>query len=180
MQAISLRASRKSWRRRPSAPAFLAGAALLALVATPALALQNVTPRGVGAVTLGARYTTLHARGLVGDIGPGCELAGPQARSAKLQAPLSGSVDFTMTAPRRVATINIRGGAAARGIHIGSTAQALRAAFPSAHFDHSTDGTFGATFVKVGRRGGGPLGFTVGTATQSVQLIAVPNVVACE
>ena len=175
MQAISLFA----WRR-PALPALLAGAALLALAAAPALALQNVTPHGVGAVTLGARYTTLHAHGLVGAIGPGCELAGPNARSAMLTAPLNGSVDFTLAAPRRVATITIRGGAAARGVHVGSTAHALRAAFPRAHFDHATDATFNATFVRVGRRGGGPLGFTVSTATHRVQLIAVPNVAACE
>jgi len=161
--------------------ALVASCVLSAALAVPAFAAQKVvTPRGVDGVTLGARFTTLHARGLVGPIGPGCEAAGPNARSASLRPPLQGSVDFTFTEPRRVKTITVRGGAAARGVHVGSTARALRRAFPSARFDHSTDAVFGATFVSVGRYGGGPIGFTVSTTTKRVQLIAVPGVAACE
>ncbi len=162
-------------------PALAANVVLIAALAAPAFAAPKiVTPQGVGGVTLGARYTTLRAMGLVGPIGLGCEAAGPQARSATLSAPLQGSVDFTFTTPRRVKTITVRGGAAARSIHVGSTGNALRRAFPSARFDHSSDALFGATFVSVPRHGGGPLGFTVSATTQRVQLIAVPSVVACE
>lgn len=154
--------------------------ALVGLAAEPAAA-HRITPQGVGAIKLGAQYSTLRAKGLIGPIQRGCELAGPNARSANLLAPLKGSVDFTQTSPRRVATITIRGGASTpRGISVGSTSRALMRAYPRARFDHTTDSVFGATFVRVGRRGGGPLGFTVGVSSKRVQLIAAPHVVACE
>jgi hypothetical protein len=159
----------------------LASLVAIAALAAPAFAAEPaVTARGVGAVTLGALYATLHARRLVGPIGPGCEVAGPNARSAQLRPPLQGSVDFTMTEPRRVATITIRGGAAARGIGVGASETALRRAFPSARFDHATDTLFGATFVRVGRQAGGPFAFALDTKTKRVDLIAVPDVATCE
>src|SRR3954469_7246101 len=90
--------------------AALAGASALALAATGAPAdvgsagAKTITYRGVGGVKIGKRYTDLRKQHLVGKIGPGCELAGPNARGAKLAKPLVGSVDFSLTAPRKVAT----------------------------------------------------------------------------
>lgn len=150
-------------------------------VAAPAFASpKEITPRGVGAVKLGVSYSALHAKGLVGSIGPGCELGGPNTRSAKLRPPLKGTVDFTLSAPRRVKTISVTGGAAARGVGVGSTNATLKAAYPTATFDHSSDSVFLATFVHVGPRDGGPLAFLVSTKTKKVQLIAIPNIAACE
>jgi hypothetical protein len=148
--------------------------------APSALSVTSITRHGVGTIKLGARYTDLRARGLVGPIGPGCELAGTNTRAAKLQTPLKGSVDFTQSAPRRVATITVFGGATARGVGVGATSHALRVAFPTAKFDHSSDQTFGSTFVSVPRRGGGPIAFAVSTKTKRVQQIAVPHLSVCE
>lgn len=140
----------------------------------------SITRQGVGPIRLGARYTDLRAGGLVGPIGPGCELTGPNTRAARLRPPLNGSVDFTLSTPRRVATITIFGGATARGVGVGATSHSLRAAFPTARFDHSSDATFGSTFVSVPRRGGGPIAFAVSTKTKRVQQIAVPSLSVCE
>lgn len=140
----------------------------------------RVTPAGVGQVKLGETYAQLRARHLVGTITKGCELAGPNARSAPLRAPLKGSVDFTMTSPRKVVDISIRGGATARGVGIGATIAKIEAAFPKAKVDHSTDHTFGLTLVRIPKTGGGRLQFAVSTTSHRVILIGVPLIPFCE
>ena len=160
--------------------AVLAGAAAAGSPRAAPAASQRITPAGVGKVKLGETYAQLRARHLVGTIKKGCELAGPQARSANLRPPLKGSVDFTMTPPRRVADIAVRGGATARGVGIGATIHAIKAAFPKAKVDHSTDSTFGLTLVRIPKNGGGRLQFAVDTKTHKVVLIGIPLIAFCE
>jgi hypothetical protein len=82
--------------------ALLVGAAVIVVDAAAAprsavtAAAKKITPTGVGKVKLGETYTHLRAQHLVGKIRKGCQLAGPNARSAPLSAPLTGNVDFTM------------------------------------------------------------------------------------
>jgi hypothetical protein len=159
----------------------LAGcAALAAGVGTAAATGPKITPAGAGAVKLGATYSQLRARHLVGAIGKGCELAGPNARAASLSAPLKGTVDFTMSTPRKVVDISVRGGATARGVGIGATIPQIKAAFPKAKVDHSTDHTFALTLVRIPKNGGGRLQFGVDTKTHRVVLIGVPLIAFCE
>ena len=161
-------------------PVLAAALVVAALTPAPALAAATVTPKGVGAVKLGATYTSLRARGLVGELRPGCELGGPNTRSAVLRAPLEGSIDFTLTTPRKARTISISGGAEARGVGIGDSAADVRRAYPKAVFNRSVEDTFLATFVKAGPKGGGPLAFAISTRTKQVTQIAVPNLALCE
>lgn len=148
--------------------------------AAAAAAAARITPAGVDGVKLGETYAQLRAGHLVGRIGKGCELAGPNARSASLRAPLKGSVDFTMTTPRKVVDISIRGGATARGVGIGATIPQIKAAYPKAKVDHSTDHTFAVTLVRIPRNGGGRLQFAVDTMTHRVVIIGVPAIPFCE
>jgi hypothetical protein len=163
----------------------LAALALLVVGGTAAVAdgasppAQKITPLRVGGVHIGDRHRSLRARGLVGRIGPGCELA-ENTRSARLKAPLKGSVNYTQTTPRLVTDILVRGGAKARGVGVGARPRAIRRAFPKATFDHGTDAVFGITLVKVPRRGGGRLQFAVSTKTHRVTLIGVPFIAFCE
>lgn len=145
-----------------------------------AAAAAKITPAGVGKVKLGETYARLRAQHLVGTIRTGCELAGPRARSASLKAPLKGSVDFTMTSPRKVADIALRGGATARGVGIGATIASIKAAFPKARVDHSTDHTFGITLVRIPKNGGGRFQFGVDTMTHKAIIIGVPAIAFCE
>jgi hypothetical protein len=145
-----------------------------------AAAAAKITPAGVGAVKLGATYSQLRARHLVGRIHRGCELAGPNARAASLSAPLKGGVDFTMTSPRKVVDISVRRGATARGVGIGATIPQIKAAYPKARVDHSTDHTFALTLVRIPKNGGGKLQFAVDTKTHRVTLIGVPAIAFCE
>lgn len=145
-----------------------------------AAATAKITPTGVGAVKLGTTYSQLRARHLVGNIHRGCELAGPNARAASLSAPLKGGVDFTMTSPRKVVDVSVRGGATARGVGIGATIPQIKAAYPKARVDHSTDHTFALTLVRIPKNGGGKLQFAVDTKTHRVTLIGVPAIAFCE
>jgi hypothetical protein len=148
----------------------------LTVRATP----KKITAGGVGAVKIGATYTKLRAAGLVGRIGPGCELGGPAARSAALRPPLGGSVDLTRSSPRRVRVISVLKGAKARGVGIGSTQAQVKRAFPRAVVDRSTERTFGITIMKVPRGGGGKLQFGLSTRTKKVTLIGIPHIAICD
>jgi hypothetical protein len=140
----------------------------------------GITPAGVGLVKLGERYQTLRSANLVGTLRRGCELAGPGARSARLRAPLRGSVDFTLTRPRRITTIVVLGGATAGGVGVGASAAQIKRRFPKAVFDHGTDGTFGITLVTIPKSGGGRLQFALAVGTGKVTEIGIPNIPFCE
>jgi hypothetical protein len=143
-------------------------------------AAKQITPSGVGGVTLGKTYAQLRQQHLVGTIRHGCQLGGPNTRSAPLRAPLKGSVDFTLSSPRKVTDITVTGGATARGVGIGARIADIKAAFPKAKVDHSTDKTFLVTLVTVPKNGGGKLTFAVDTKTKKVTLIGIPLIPFCE
>ena len=141
----------------------------------------KITPVRVDGVHLGDTHADLQARGKVGNIRPGCELGGPQTRSARLRAPLQGSVNYTLSSPRRVDSITVRGGARARGVGIGAKIPAIKAKFPNATIDHSTDQVFQLTLVKTPKRpSGGQITFGVSTQTKRTTVIGVPFIAFCE
>lgn len=82
------------------------------------------------------------------------------------------SVDLTLSEPRRV---SIKGGETDRGIDVGATSQAVKAAFPAERIDRSGEETFDVTFVEAPRGKGGPIAIAVSTKTKRVEQIAVPN-----
>jgi hypothetical protein len=163
-------------RLASTSAAVAAAGAAIAFAATPA----KITASGAGKVKIGKTYTELHNAGLIGKIRPGCELGGPNTRSAKLKAPLKGQVNFTLKAPRKVTDVTINGGAKARGVGIGSTIAKIKAKFPKARVDHSTDGTFELTLVKIPKSDGGKFIFGVSTKTHRVTIIGVPIIAFCE
>ncbi len=143
-------------------------------------AVAKISPIRVDGVHLGDTHADLRARGKVGRIRPGCELA-ENTRSARLLAPLSGSVNYTQSSPRRVDSITVRGGARARGVGIGSRIPAIKARFPRARVDHSTESVFGLTLVRTPKRpSGGQITFGVSTQTKRTTIIGVPFIAFCE
>jgi len=118
----------------------------------------------------------------VGKIRPGCELGGPNTRSARLLGPLKGSVNYTLGSPRRVDNISVTGGATARGVGIGATIAQIKAKFPRAKVDHSTDQVFQLTLVRTPKRphSRGRVTFGVSTQTKRTTIIGVPFIAFCE
>jgi hypothetical protein len=147
---------------------------------TTASANLRITRVGIGKVRLHAPYTLLRSNGLVGKIGPGCELGGPNTRSAKLKAPAKGFVNFTLKNPRKVTDITITGGGTASGVKVGGSTADIHAVFPHATDDHSTDDTFGVTLVRVPKSDGGKIMFAVSTSTNKITEIGVPTIGFCE
>jgi hypothetical protein len=151
-----------------------------ALAAAQAGDPEKITAEGVGKLKVGMKHKRAHELGLVGRIRQGCELGGPDTRSAQLKPPLKGEVNYTRTKPRRVRDITIEGGAEARGVGIGDRIRDIKNAYPKAKVDHSTDDTFLITLVKIPKDGGGKLRFGVSTKTDKITLIGVPYIAFCE
>ena len=154
----------------------------LAITATAAASTadKKLTAKGVGKIKLGALATDLRADGLIGRLTGGCELEGPNTRSARLKAPLKGSVDFTRSDPRKVTSITIRGGAAARGVAVGDTLADITAAFPKRKIIRATEPIFGFTRVKIPKDGGGRMDFAVRVKTGKITSIQVPRLKICD
>ena len=165
-------------------PACLVAAAAVAMASPPTAqdsAAAVITPTRVDGIHLGDTHADLLSRGKVGPIGPGCEFGGPNTRSARLRAPLKGQVDYTLNSPRKVTTITVTKGAKARGVGIGATIAAIKAKFPNAIVDHSTDQVFQLTVVRTPKRPkGGRIMFGVSTQTHKTTIIGVPNIAFCE
>jgi hypothetical protein len=157
-------------------------AAVAAVGTTTAFAATapKITPSGVGGVKLGKTYKQLHDAGLVGKLHHGCELSGPNTRSATLKSPLKGEVNFTLSSPRKAADMTLRGGAKARGVGIGATIAQIKAKFPKAKVDHSTDANFELTIVRIPKHHGGRMQFGVSTKTKRVTVMGVPFIAVCE
>ena len=168
----------------PLAALAVVGVVAIAGVASPAgsgRAAKQISGAGVGAVEMAAQtHKELRDQGLVGKIRRGCELGGPTTRSAKLLPPLKGQVNYTLVKPRTVVDITVRGGAKARGVGIGATIPAIKAAFPKAKVDHSTDDVFALTLVRIPKNGGGRFHFGVSTTTNKTTVIGVRRIAFCE
>lgn len=178
--------STPSLKRLVGTTVAVVGAGIVAVgpVAAPAQtglsAAKRITPSGVDGVKLGKTYNRLRQQGLVKRIRKGCELGGPNTRSAGLRGPLKGQVNFTLKSPRRVTDITVRGGAKARGVGIGAKIPDIKAAYAKAKVDHSTDAVFELTLVRIPKNGGGKLQFGVSTKTKKVTVIGIPFIAFCE
>jgi hypothetical protein len=155
-------------------------AALMLAVPASALAPQKITRKGVGQVKLGMTFQELRDLGLVGKLRHGCELGGPNTRTARLRSPLRGDVDFTQTTPRKVTNVTIRRGARARGVKVGDRIRDIKDAYPKAKVNRSTEDVFGVWLVRVPRNGGGRITFSVPVDTKRIDLIGVPFIPFCE
>jgi hypothetical protein len=162
--------------------ALIAAAVVVAMLAVPASAAapQKITRNGVGQVELGMTFQELRDEGLVGRLRPGCELGGPNTRSARLRSPLRGVVDFTQTKPRRVTNITILRGARARGVKVGDRIRDIKDAYPKAKVNRQTEDVFGVWLVRVPRGGGGRITFSVPVDTKRIDRIGVPFIPFCE
>ena len=163
-------------------PRRLAAAVVLSLAVTATAAAgtaeKKITPKGVGKVKLGAVATDLRADGLIGRIKPGCELEAPGTKFARLKAPLKGTVDISPAG--KVKGVNIRGGAAARGVGVGDTLADITAAFPKRKVITATEPIFGFTRVKIPKDGGGRMDFAVRVSTGRITSVNVPRIRICD
>jgi hypothetical protein len=168
----------------PSVAASVMGVAAIAGSAAPPAhdaAAAKISPSRVDGVHLGDTHQDLRNRGKVGPLQPGCELGGPNTRSANLKAPLKGFVTYTLSNPRKVTSITVRGGARARGVGIGAKIPAILAKFPNAEVEHDTDEVFRLTLVMTPERQNGQrIMFGVSTKTKRTTVIGVPGIGFCE
>jgi hypothetical protein len=147
---------------------------------TARIAAKRITAEGVGQVKLGMTFQEAREQGLIGKLRPGCELGGPDTRSARLRSPLRGSVNFTLTTPRKITNILVTRGARARGVKVGDRIRDIRDAYPNAKVNKDTEEIFGIWLVRVPKSDGGPIRFSVPVATKRIDAIGVPFIPFCE
>ena len=147
---------------------------------TARIAAKKITAAGVGQVKLGMTFSEARDKDLIGKLRPGCELGGPETRSARLRSPLRGSVNFTLTTPRKIDNIVITRGARARGVKVGDRIKDIKDAYPGAKVNKNTEDVFGIWLVRVPKSDGGPIRFSVPVATKRIDAIGVPFIPFCE
>jgi hypothetical protein len=138
-----------------------------------------VSPRGIGALRLGATVKALRHRFLIDRVGPGCEFHDELA--ANLLDPFSGLAVFGPP-DRRLSTLAIRGGAeTARHVGIGSTVGDARRAYPGAVYDPpGSFEPFAEGFIWVGGRAHPKMTFTIDPKSGAISEIDVPSPDFCE
>src|SRR3954465_11850121 len=96
--------------RRAGAGVLLAGGVAVAIAASAGGATSHpaITAKGVGPVKIGATAASLQAKGLIGKLHQGCEVAGPGTAGANVKA-FNGTVGFTLSKPRKVNVIAVNG-----------------------------------------------------------------------
>jgi hypothetical protein len=161
---------------------FVALIAVVALLvpAGAAAATPVVTNQGVGAVKLGASAASLRQKNLIGSLRKGCELE-PGQRVAPLRAPLRGWATFGAEG-HGLTQVTVLGGAkTARGIEVGSTAAAARAAYPEARYQApGTAEPFAQGFLWIPSLAHPKMTFTVEPGSRTVEAISVPAPAFCE
>lgn len=162
-----------------------AAASLICLVvlAAPAVAAApaKVNRKGVGPVKLGKTHASLKKKGVLGQKVPGCELAGPGQKAARIKGSIKGAVNLTRSKPRRVRSIVVTKGASAKkGVGFGDSLERIMQVFPKAKVDESTQDVFGLTLVTIPRKNGGRFQFGVEVDTEEISIIGVPFIAFCE
>jgi hypothetical protein len=147
---------------------------------TARIAAKKITGEGVGQVKLGMTFQDARDKGLIGKLRPGCEFGGPETRSARLRSPLRGSVDFTLTTPRKINNILVTRGARARGVKVGDRISDIRDAYDVVKVNKSTEDVFGVWLARVPRSAGGRITFSVPVTTKRIDAIGVPFIPFCE
>ena len=96
------------------------------------------------------------------------------AARADLKLEITRAYWAVVTARASVEVVN-----AALG-RIGAHLADIRAAFPKAKVDHSTETMFRITLARIPKSGGGRIQFAISTRTSKVTLIGVPSIPFCE
>ena len=173
-------------RRTLALTSVLVAAGTLAIAAsadtgpTARIAAKKITADGVGQLKVGMTFAEAREKGLIGKLRPGCELGGPNTRSARLRSPLRGFVDLTTTTPRTIRNIIVTRGARARGVKVGDRIKDIKDAFPGAKVNKQTEEIFGLWLVRVPKSAGGLIRFSVPVATKRIDAIGVPAIPFCE
>ena len=132
-----------------------------------------LSAEGLGDLRIGMSAEDASATGLIGEIGPGCELAGPGNEGADLV----GADGFVTFQDGELVAIDVRGGAeTAEGIAVGDSLDDLRSAYGDVEVDTTTEDVFAFWIARV------PAGFeaVVDPGTEEITTIAVPQVQLCD
>lgn len=154
-------------------------AATAGTTTTPAVATLGLD--GIGALRLGMARAEAEKTGMLGPVGPGCELSG--STGADLLPPLEGGVEFD--AEGRLESVNLRAGATtAEGVPPTATLEQLRQAYDGRNGFTLTrdDGPVEAfgIFLEKAFKGEASYTFDFDVGTTKASSVSVPAPAFCE
>lgn len=150
-------------------------------ITVTAAAERKLSPSGFGPLTLGMSLDKAKSEGLVTNVRPGCEFAGPgQMTSDVPGAPQAYATfdDGTLT------NISLRQGETAEGLRSGATIDQARQTYSGNGFSVTVDETPVETFdfisVSVKRNGADAYEFAADPKTRTIEDMAVPHLLICD
>jgi hypothetical protein len=149
--------------------------------ATTAPAETTLSAQGYGGLTLGMALAKARSDGLVTNVRPGCEVAGP----GQMAADVPGKPDVSVTFDEgRLTNISLRQGATAEGVRVGATIDQAKQTYTSKGFtvtvDNSTVEVFQIITVRVERNGVEVYGFAADSKTRKIDQLDIPHVAFCD
>lgn len=156
------------------------GTSVRATEPAPPDAAPTLRTDGLGPLTLGMSAADAGETGLIGPVGPGCELGGTEA--ASLKPPLAGTVDFS---DGKLESIDLRGGAKTKeNVGPNATVDEITRAYDgrngfSLKRITETEEQFGI-FLLEASKNGEKYTFVVETGEVRATSVAVPDPLFCE
>lgn len=148
--------------------------------AAPA-AERKLSPSGLGPLTLGMTLDQAKSGGLVTNVRPGCEVAGPGQMTADIPGVSQAYATFD---DGKLTNISVRQGETAEGLRTGATLDQAKQTYSGNGFTVTVDETpvevFDFISVSVKRNGAEAYEFAADPKTRAIEDMAVPNLLICD
>lgn len=141
----------------------------------------KLSTSGYGPLVLGMTLDKAKSDGLVTNVRPGCELAGP----GQVTADVPGKTDAYVTFDDdKLTNISLRDGATTEGLGVGATIDQAKQTYSSNGFTVTVDETpvevFEFISVSVKRNGAEAYEFAAAPKTKKIEQLAIPHLLICD
>ncbi len=148
---------------------------------TVTAAEEKLSTSGYGALVLGMALDKAQSDGLVTNVRPGCELAGPGQVTADVPARPDAYVTFD---DGKLTNISLRDGATAEGLGVGATIDQAKQTYSGNGYTVTVDETpvevFEFISVTVKRNGAEAYEFAAEPKSKRIEQLATPHLLICD
>lgn len=142
---------------------------------------RKLSPSGFGPLTLGMTLDKAKSGGLVTNVRPGCEVAGPGQTTSDIPGAPQAYATFD---DGELTNISLRQGETAEGLRFGATIDQAKQTYTGNGFSVTVDETpvevFDFISVSVKRNGADAYEFAADPKTRTIEDMAVPHLLLCD